>query len=113
MNGRTRLTAGPFLEGLSITARSRPKQPLCGKLAKKQASRVRNLKQFHAYSDPKRDPRHHTVTVVFCGTGHGEPKAADDASNLKIFSLSDLPENLAFDHALILSDYSESIKSRV
>ena len=74
---------------------------------------VHDLKQFHAYSDPKRDPRHHTVTVVFSGAGGGEPKAADDAENLEIFSLESLPENLAFDHALILSDYSESIKSRV
>jgi 8-oxo-dGTP diphosphatase len=74
---------------------------------------VEELKQFHAYSDPKRDPRHHTVTVVFFGRGIGEPKAADDAKNLRIFPLENLPENLAFDHAHILSDYSESGKSRV
>jgi 8-oxo-dGTP diphosphatase len=75
--------------------------------------KVRSLRQFHAYSDPKRDPRHHTVTVVFSGTGHGEPKAADDARNLKVFSLHNLPQNLAFDHALILSDYSEYIRAQV
>jgi ADP-ribose pyrophosphatase YjhB (NUDIX family) len=74
---------------------------------------VVDLKQFHAYSDPKRDPRHHTVTVVFSGSGIGNPEAADDAKNLKIFPLENLPENLAFDHALILSDYSESMRSRV
>ncbi len=71
------------------------------------------LKQFHAYSDPKRDPRAHTVSVVFTASGIGIPKAADDAKNLRIFPLDDLPENLAFDHALILSDYSEYLKSRV
>jgi ADP-ribose pyrophosphatase YjhB (NUDIX family) len=74
---------------------------------------VKGLEQFHAYSDPKRDPRHHTVTVVFSGTGHGEPKGADDAKNLEIFPLDNLPASLAFDHALILSDYSESVRSRV
>ena len=74
---------------------------------------VRHLKQFHAYSDPKRDPRHHTVSVVFTGTGHGEPEAADDAATLGIFPLDNLPGNLAFDHALIVSDYSESLRSRV
>ena len=72
-----------------------------------------DLKQFHAYSDPKRDPRGHTVSVVFTATGRGSPKAADDAKNLKIFRIEELPENLAFDHASILSDYSESRRSRV
>jgi len=66
---------------------------------------VVDLKQFHAYSDPKRDPRGHTVSVVFTAIGRGVPQAADDAKNLQIFPLDRLPENLAFDHALILSDY--------
>ena len=74
---------------------------------------VVGLRQFHAYSDPKRDPRGHTVSVVFTAAGRGVPKAADDAKNLKIFRLDELPENLAFDHASILSDYSESVKGRV
>jgi 8-oxo-dGTP diphosphatase len=72
-----------------------------------------DLKQFHAYSDPKRDTRVHTVSVVFTAVGKGVPKAADDAKNLQIFRLESLPENLAFDHALILSDYSESRDGRV
>ena len=74
---------------------------------------LENLNQFHAYSDPKRDPRRHTVSVVFTGIGKGIPQAADDAKNLQIFPLDMLPENLAFDHALILSDYSESLEKRV
>ena len=65
------------------------------------------LRQLHAYSDPKRDPRGHTVSVVFTAVGKGAPKAADDAKSLRIFPLDRLPENLAFDHAAILSDYSE------
>jgi 8-oxo-dGTP diphosphatase len=65
-----------------------------------------DLKQFHAYSDPKRDPRGHTVSVVFTAVGRGVPQAADDATNLQIFTPDRLPEKLAFDHALILSDYS-------
>jgi len=66
---------------------------------------VVDLKQFHAYSDPKRDLRAHTVSVVFTAIGRGVPQAADDAKNLQIFPLDRLPEGLAFDHALILSDY--------
>jgi ADP-ribose pyrophosphatase YjhB (NUDIX family) len=66
---------------------------------------VDQLAQFRAYSDPGRDPRHHTVTVVFTGIGRGEPKAADDARHLEVFPLEGLPEALAFDHAAILEDY--------
>jgi ADP-ribose pyrophosphatase YjhB (NUDIX family) len=71
-----------------------------------------NLKQFHAYSDPQRDPRGHTVSVVFTALGNGVPKAGDDAKNLQIFSLDRLPENLVFDHALILSHYSQAKSKR-
>lgn len=74
---------------------------------------VDDLKQFHVYSDPNRDPRGHTVSVVFTGIGRGRPHAADDAANLQIFQIDSLPGSLAFDHASILSDYSESMKSRV
>lgn len=74
---------------------------------------VVDLKQFHAYSAPDRDPRGHTVSVVFTASGRGVPKAADDAKNLGIFRLDELPEDIAFDHASILSDYFESIRDRV
>lgn len=71
---------------------------------------LEKIRQFHAYSDPGRDPRHHTATVVFIGRGKGIPKAADDAKNLGVFPLDALPKNLAFDHGRILADYSESLK---
>lgn len=63
------------------------------------------LGQFHAYSDPRRDPRQHTITTVFVARGAGVPRAASDARNLAVFSPETLPENLAFDHARILADY--------
>lgn len=56
------------------------------------------------YSDPKRDPRGHTVSAVYVATATGEPRAADDARNLDVFSPEALPE-LAFDHGRILEDY--------
>jgi len=64
-----------------------------------------DLRQFHVYSDPGRDPRHHTVTLVFTAQGRGEPKAADDAQEIGLFTLDRLPEPLAFDHRQILDDY--------
>jgi len=57
------------------------------------------------YSDPKRDDRGHTVTAVYIAEATGEPRAADDAKNLDIFDLDNLPEQLAFDHAQVLEDY--------
>lgn len=57
------------------------------------------------YSDPARDPRGHTVSVVYTASAAGLPKAADDAAEVDLFSVSNLPENLAFDHHQILMDY--------
>ncbi len=60
---------------------------------------------FYVYSDPRRDPRHHTVTTVFIASADGRPEAADDAAAADLFTLDRLPEPLAFDHARILEDY--------
>lgn len=70
------------------------------------------LDQFRAYSDPRRDPRHHTATVVFTAVGIGSPRAADDAEGLSLFPLDRLPEPMAFDHARILSDYRRHRETR-
>ncbi len=63
------------------------------------------LGQFHTYSDPRRDPRQHTITTVYVAQGEGQPQAADDARRLAIFAPEQLPPVLAFDHSLILSEY--------
>ena len=64
-----------------------------------------DLRQFRAYSTPDRDPRHHTVTMVFAAVGRGIPKAADDARNVEVFPADRLPARIVFDHARILADY--------
>jgi len=66
---------------------------------------VQLIKQFHTYSDPKRDPRLHTITTVFIASASGIPKAADDAINLAIFQEHDLPDTIVFDHPLIIKNY--------
>lgn len=63
------------------------------------------IEQFHVYSDPQRDPRQHTMSVVFIATATGQPQAADDAKNLGIFAPWQMPSNLCFDHGQILKDY--------
>jgi 8-oxo-dGTP diphosphatase len=60
---------------------------------------------FHVYSDPDRDPRGHTLTVVYLGTATGEPRGGDDAARAVLFAPDALPSPLAFDHARILDDY--------
>jgi 8-oxo-dGTP diphosphatase len=66
---------------------------------------VELIEQFYVYSDPHRDPRQHTLSVVFIATATGEPQAADDAKNIAIFEPWQLPQNLCFDHDQILKDY--------
>jgi len=62
------------------------------------------IRQFHVYSDPKRDPRGHTVSTVFIASASGKPIAASDAKEVRFFSKGTLPQ-LAFDHNQILKDY--------
>jgi len=64
------------------------------------------LKQFHTYSDPSRDPRFHTICTVFTAKAKGKPKAGDDAADLKVVHLEDVEGmDFAFDHKKILQDY--------
>lgn len=65
-----------------------------------------DLKQFHTYSDPKRDPRFHTIGTVFIAKSKGKPKAGDDAAGFKIIKLEEIKNmDFAFDHKKILEDY--------
>jgi 8-oxo-dGTP diphosphatase len=63
------------------------------------------------YSEPGRDPRGHTVSIVFTGTATGQPVAGDDARAVGIHDLDALPP-LVFDHARILEDYRAWIEQR-
>ena len=65
------------------------------------------VRQFHVYSDPRRDPRRHTLTVVFLARASGTPRADDDAAGIGVFTRATIPAALCFDHAEILEDYFE------
>ncbi|MDD3627907.1 MAG: NUDIX hydrolase [bacterium] len=62
---------------------------------------------FHVYSDPSRDPRQHTLSVVFIlkPKPGSVPIAGDDAGNLDFFTEDRLPDQIAFDHRKILESY--------
>ena len=69
---------------------------------------VQLMRQFHVYSDPSRDHRMHTVSVVFVASADGVPKAASDAKKVVVATRGKLPEQLCFDHAKILDDFFSS-----
>ncbi len=67
------------------------------------------FRQFQVYGDPRRDPRGHTVTIVYTAELEGEqpaPAPGDDAARAAWFPVDALPD-LAFDHAGILNDVLE------
>jgi len=73
--------------------------------AEETCLQVTLLALLGCYSAPFRDPRGHTVSVVYVAQAAGVPRAADDAKNVGIYTRETLPNLLAFDHALILDDY--------
>jgi 8-oxo-dGTP diphosphatase len=62
------------------------------------------VKLVGVYSDPDRDPRGHTVSVVYMlKVSTGGVSAGDDAVKARWFPVDELPE-LAFDHSIIIKD---------
>ena len=75
---------------------------------------VELVTQLFTYSDPKRDPRKHTLSTVYaCRAKAGaEPKAADDAKDARWFGENEIPwGELCFDHRDILRDYFRWVRS--
>jgi len=73
------------------------------------ALKVTLVRQFHVYSDPARDLRGHTVSVVFIAAAEGNPHGEDDAAEAQVFQRDALPSPLAFDHSRILADYFDGL----
>ncbi|MGB3310864.1 MAG: NUDIX hydrolase [Nodosilinea sp.] len=66
---------------------------------------VELIEQLAVYSAPDRDPRKHTLSVVFLATAPADPVAGDDAKTAAIINPWEMPDNLCFDHDRILRDY--------
>ncbi len=64
---------------------------------------VELTEQFFTYSDPRRDPRKHTISTVFLARATGEPAGGDDAAEARAFHPHEIPE-LVFDHGEIVAD---------
>jgi 8-oxo-dGTP diphosphatase len=65
------------------------------------------------YSNPARDPRGHTVGLVFVAHANGTPRADDDAAALDMFDPDNIDVELAFDHGDIIRDYRRYRESGV
>ena len=81
----------------------------CIREAKEETNiNVKIIRLIGVYSDPKRDPRGHVVSIAYLcetKTKKEKPKAQDDASSLEIVPISKIPSlKLAFDHMEILKD---------
>lgn len=63
------------------------------------------VRQFHCYSEPGRDPRGATASVVFLARAKGTPKAGSDAKAVATYHQANLPPDICFDHKQILNDY--------
>jgi 8-oxo-dGTP diphosphatase len=64
------------------------------------------------YSDPSRDDRFHTVSVVYICSTTQTPKADDDAKDLGIYMIDEIDlDSLCFDHSEILNDYIKSLNN--
>jgi 8-oxo-dGTP diphosphatase len=66
---------------------------------------VKLVELLGVYSDPQRDPRQHTMSLVYIATAIGEPQAGDDAKRATIVNTWAFPAQLCFDHSQILEDY--------
>src|SRR5438270_5289322 len=86
------------------------------------------LEQLGAYGDPGRDPRGHTISVVFYSfvVAGAQPVAADDAADADWYPLRALPLpswggpspqksriKLAFDHAMIIDAARRRLQERL
>ena len=65
---------------------------------------IRSL--LNVYSDPSRDPRFHTASVVYICKAEGTPRGLDEAKEAIVYKKENIPfDRLVFDHAQILKDY--------
>lgn len=61
---------------------------------------------FGVYSDPSRDERFHTASIVYICKAYGLPIGADDAKEAMVVTVEELQlDALVFDHSKIVLDY--------
>lgn len=78
--------------------------------AEETGLKVSLVELLGCYSEPTRDPRFHAASVVFIANAVGEPRAADDAKEIRMVLPEQAP-SLVFDHDRIVDDYRRYLKT--
>ena len=67
---------------------------------------VKIKKLIGVYSDPKRDPREHTVSIAFLvgSKSQRDIKLNFETKEYNFFPLNNLPKKIGFDHRKIIAD---------
>ncbi len=100
---------GLALPGGFVDVGEKVEDALIREMKEETALDVQIIRLLNVYSDPNRDPRFHTASVVYVTRAEGEPKGGDDAKEAHIYPLNEITfEKLVFDHAKILRDYLKS-----
>lgn len=98
------------LPGGHVDYRERVEQAVVREMKEELGISVKIKKLIGVYSDPKRDPRYHTVSVVYlCQKIRGRIKLDHEALEFKFFSLNSLPEKIGFDHRKIINDFKKNV----
>lgn len=71
------------------------------------------IKQFHTFSDPKRDPRERVITIAYYALVKLQDViGGDDAAQARWFALNEVP-SLAFDHDQILRRAEQELRKQI
>ena len=71
------------------------------------------MKQFHAFTEPGRDPRERVITIAYYAlVKMTEVKGGDDAEEAQWFPIGDVP-SLAFDHDRILRTAQRELRKQI
>ena len=80
-------------------------EAVCREIFEETGLKTRIIALCGVYSDPKRDPRGHTISIAYAlDILDGMVQAGDDACDVHFFNVHALPQ-LAFDHKIIIEDY--------
>ncbi len=76
--------------------------------------KVKIRKLINIYSSPKRYPNCDTISVCYwCIVLSGHLHTSNETTEVRWFFLSEIPNKLAFDHAIMIKDYLKSTKNKV
>ena len=79
---------------------------ICRRIMKISSLELRDLKQFHIYSNPEKNLRHYFIRIAFLAKAYQRPQIYDSSLQSQIVALENIPWNeIAVEHVKILLDY--------